>query len=118
MARGSAAADFDNDGDLDIAINTIGGRAVILRNESPPGNWLMVDPGAIVPGLWVEVGLDDGTTLYREVNSGSSYLASEDPRLHFGLGSHDQAEHVNIRYPDGRRQDYNEVVANQILHPN
>ncbi len=86
LARGSAVADFDNDGDMDIAVNNIAGPPALLRNEGTSGNWLVVTiPGAL-PGTMVSVELSDGTTLLREFQIGSSYLASEDPRFHFGLG--------------------------------
>ena len=50
MARGSAVADFDNDGDLDVAVNVIGGRATVLRNDIATGTWLTVEVERLVPG--------------------------------------------------------------------
>ena len=47
----------------------------------------MVDLGGVYPGAVVTVELPDGRRLVGEVHAGSSYLSSEDPRLHFGLGS-------------------------------
>ncbi len=120
LGRGSAVADFDNDGDLDVAINQIAGPAVLLRNdlsESQADNtdWLMLDPGAVVPGLRATVTLVDGRTITREANAGSSYLASEDPRLHFGLGSVDQPIQVEVVWPDGRLDVLADVAVNQVL---
>ncbi|MEN8239090.1 MAG: ScyD/ScyE family protein [Actinomycetota bacterium] len=101
MARGSAIADFDNDGDLDIAVNTIAGDAVLLRNDDPPGRSITVELGGSHIGAVVSVELADGTTLQREGHAGSSYLAGEDPRFHFGLGDVDGAVDVTVRWPDG-----------------
>ena len=84
--RGLAAADFDNDGDLDLALGSIGGRLQLLRNDGARGHWLEVALPRFAPGARVTVTLADGRRLSREVRAGSSYLSSEDPRLHFGLG--------------------------------
>ena len=84
--RGLAAADFDNDGDLDLAVGSIGGRLQLLRNDGAKGHWLEVALPRFSPGARVTVVLDDGRRLVREAHAGSSYLSSEDPRLHFGLG--------------------------------
>lgn len=100
LARGSAVADYDNDGDLDIAINTIAGNAILLENENTAGNWLIVSPEGFNPGTIVEVTLDDGRILHREIHAGSSYLASEDPRLHFGLGDNSVTT-IRVTWPDG-----------------
>ena len=80
LARGSAIADYDNDGDLDVAINTIGGPPALLRNDGAAGNWFQIELDGFYPGAVVEVVLPDGRSLLRQWHSGSSYLASEDPR--------------------------------------
>jgi hypothetical protein len=114
LARGSAAADFDNDGDLDLAVNSIGGPAALLRNEGASGDWLTVSVAGHTPGAVATVSLEDGTTLRRELLAGSSYLASEDPRLHFGLGEHGPVD-VTVSWPDGSVATMSSVPVNQIL---
>lgn len=115
MARGSAVADFDNDGDLDVAINTIGGTAVLLENQRQTGNWLQIATRDFQPGLQATVTLLDGTQLVRERHAGSSYLASEDPRLHFGLGDAQMIRKIELVWPDGTTKVLQDVAANQLI---
>ena len=112
LGRGSAQADYDNDGDPDFAINQIGGDLVLLQSSGAPGNWLVVDLGGVYPGAAVTVELPDGRRLVGEVHVGSSYLASEDPRLHFGLGSASHAARVSVRWPDGAVTEVRNAAAN------
>jgi hypothetical protein len=114
-ARGSAVADYDSDGDLDVAIAIVGGPLLLLENQGEGGAWLQVALERFAPGTRVSVTLPEGRTLVREAQAGSSYLSSEDPRLHFGLGAADHAARVDVRWPDGAATP-RDVAANQILH--
>jgi Na+-translocating ferredoxin:NAD+ oxidoreductase RnfD subunit len=115
--RGLAAADFDNDGDLDLAVGSIGGAVQLLRNDGgqQAGHWLEVSLRRFVPGAVVTVTLPNGHQLVEEARAGSSYLSSEDPRLHFGLGKETQAAAVVVRYPDGRVTRLRDVAADRIV---
>ena len=115
LGRGAAAADFDNDGDMDIAMGTIGGDLVLLRNSGAGGTWLVVATPAPAPGAVVSVELEDGTVLRRELVAGDSYLSSQDPRAHFGLGGAERAASVTVRWPDGREVTLTDVAADQLL---
>ncbi|NND83648.1 MAG: hypothetical protein HKN46_00705 [Acidimicrobiia bacterium] len=86
IGRGAAAADFDNDGDLDIAVSRIGGQVLLLRNEGTAGHTLTVSLDRPTPGTRLELTLSSGEVLTRWVTAGGSYLSSSDPRVHFGLG--------------------------------
>jgi Na+-translocating ferredoxin:NAD+ oxidoreductase RnfD subunit len=99
--RGVAAADYDNDGDVDLAVGSIGGPLALLRNTGARGHWLGVTVRPFSPGATVSLTLADGRELVREVQAGSSYLSSEDPRLRFGLGAAESIRAVTVRYPDG-----------------
>jgi hypothetical protein len=114
-ARGSAAADFDSDGDLDVAVNSVGGPLVLLENTGRDGNWLAVAPAPATPGAQVTVVLPGGRTLRRELRAGSSYLSSEDPRAHFGLGRADRVERVVVRWPGGAEARLGRVDANRTV---
>ena len=119
MARGSATADFDNDGDIDIAINTIGGELVLLENQLSltENNWLGVSLPTAAPGATAVLTLPDGTVLVREYVAGSSYLASEDPRFHFGTGPFESGLSLTITLADGHRFVFTDLTANQYVTP-
>jgi hypothetical protein len=108
--RGLAAADYDNDGRVDIAINSVGGKLILLHNTSRKGHWLDVQVEPFSPGAVVTLVGVDGRQV-REVHAGSSYLSSEDPRVHFGLGSYTAVNEVIVRYPDGTVKTLRDVGA-------
>ena len=114
LARGSAAADYDNDGDVDVAVATIGGNLVLLENTGTGGNWLEVALDGFHPGATVTAVLPNHRKLVREVVAGSSYLSSEDPRLHFGLGDAETVQLV-VRWPGGEETTLDGVGANQVV---
>lgn len=116
LARGMAQADYDNDGDIDLAVATIGGPLSLLQTSGAEGNWLIVNLARYLPGTLLRASLPDGRVLVQELRCGSSYLASEDPRFHLGLGPVDQVPHLEIILPDGRRIEYENLPANQILN--
>jgi hypothetical protein len=115
LARGSAMADFDNDGDLDLAVNQLGGPLLLLRNETGGGHWLEIAFASFAPGATVTARLPDGTVLSREVHAGSSYLSSEDPRVHLGLGDAGTLDELRIGWPDGSETVMQDVQADRLL---
>jgi ASPIC and UnbV/FG-GAP-like repeat len=115
LARGSAAADYDNDGDVDLAVASVGGPLVLLENTATAGTWLEVELGAFAPGAEVTVVLPDGRRLRRQAQAGGSYLSSEDPRLHFGLGGARSVREVVVRWPGGEETRVADVEANRLV---
>jgi len=71
--------------------------------------------GRFAPGATVTVVLGDGRRLARELRAGSSYLSSEDPRAHFGLGAATKISEVIVRYPGGSETRLQNVAADQVL---
>ena len=115
LGRGSATADYDNDGDLDVAVASIGGDLVLLENTGAGGNWLEVELEGFHPGALVTAVLPDGRELVREVRAGSSYLSSEDPRCHFGLGEAGEVSELVVHWPGGGESRLTGVEGNQLV---
>lgn len=113
--RGVAAADYDNDGDIDVAINSTGGRLQLLRNDGARGHWLEVRLRSFAPGAVVAITLPDGRRLVRHLLAGSSYLSSEDPRVHFGLGDATKVSELRVRFPDGTETRRARVDVDRII---
>ena len=118
VARGTAVADYDNDGDLDLLVTTVGAAPRLLRNDGGNRNhWLQIllvghtHPDALGARVIVTAA---GVRQTKERTSGGSYLSSHDPRLHFGLGAAASAD-VEIHWPDGLTQHIEAVAANQVL---
>jgi hypothetical protein len=113
--RGLAAADVGNDGRMDVAINSIGGPLVLLQPSGPSGHWLDVALSRFAPGSVVTATLPDGSTQTRTVTAGSSYLSSEDPRVHFGLGAATRLARLTVRTPWGAVRTLRGVRADRVL---
>jgi hypothetical protein len=115
LARGAAAADYDNDGDVDFAVSQVGGPLVLLQNRVSGRHWLEVSLDGFHPGALVSVVLPDGRKLQREARAGGSYLSSEDPRCLFGLGDATEVKELVVRWPDGDETRLHDVKANQVV---
>jgi len=113
--RGLAEADFDNDGSPDFALGSIGGKLALLQSTGAKGHWLTIAPAPVEAGTLVTVELANGRRLTRELELGSSYLSSEDPRPSFGLGDATSVKRVLVRFPDGSTRTLTDVPADRIV---
>jgi hypothetical protein len=106
VSRGLAVADLFNDGNMDVVINDLDGRPMVLRNHGIPGrHWISIELAgtksnrlALNARVKVTAG---GMTQTDEVHSGGSYLSQNDLRLHFGLGSATKIDSIEVRWPSG-----------------
>lgn len=106
VGRGAMAADLDNDGSMDLLLSNNHGTAHLLRNQvGQRGHWLklrLVSRYGERDAIGARVRLHAGGRVQQlEARAGSSYLVSEDPRLHFGLGDLQGIERLEIRWPEG-----------------
>jgi len=120
VGRALAAGDVDNDGDLDLLVTNNGERVNLLLNDGGnAANAILVQVSGTKSnrsGIGTKLTLTTGQRRQvREVQSGSSYLAQNDLRAHFGIGSATVAERLEVRWPDGSMEVIPAVAANQIV---
>jgi len=106
LGRGVAGGDYDNDGDLDIAVAHNDSPFALLRNDTAaPGRFISLElltAGRLAPvGGRVEM-VCGPLRMVRPVVAGGSYMASHDPRLLFTLPPGDEPAAVTIHWPSGR----------------
>jgi enediyne biosynthesis protein E4 len=120
VSRGLAIGDIDNDGRIDVVTNDLDGSPQILHNElASRGNWLIVKVKGNPPNTDAIAAVVTVTTgsvrQHAVVQSGTSYISQNDMRQHFGLGSAETADSVEVRWPDGTTTKQERVKGNQIV---
>ena len=118
-SRGLATGDYDNDGDLDILISNLDAPPTLLRNDSPGGSWLVVTcviPKGPSPPIGTRITVKAGGQVQRrDIASNGSFLSCHDSRAHFGLGSIQTVDEVDVRWPDGTHTVKHKIAARTFL---
>ncbi len=118
-SRAAAFGDVDNDGGIDILVANRDASPYLLRNVVPGrGHWITVrvidEHGR--DALGARLTITTGTrTIRRDVRAGYSYLASNDPRVHVGLGAESTIKSITVRWPDGRSDVHGPFAADRVL---
>jgi hypothetical protein len=120
VGRGLACGDIDGDGAMDLLVTTIAGPAYLYRNVAPKkGHWLLVraiDPALHRDAYGAEITVQAGKRRWLGwINPGYSYLCSNDPRAHFGLGQAEHVDAIQVVWPDGTSEAFpDQAVDRQV----
>ncbi len=120
VTRGLAVGDFDNDGKIDVLDNSHNLPARLYHNVGKAGNFVTLrlegtktNRDAVGTQVWATV---QGKRQLIEVRNGSSYASTSDRRLHFGLGTSEKVEKIEVRWLSGEKQVFMDVKANGFYY--
>jgi hypothetical protein len=119
--RGSAFADLNNDGFLDIVVTSLNQKPRILMNSGGNGShWVLIEARGTTSnrdaiGASIKVTTPSGRTLHNHVTTSVGFMSSSDRRVHFGLGAERTIATLEIRWPSGVLQKLTDLAADRIL---
>jgi hypothetical protein len=117
--RGTAFGDFDNDGQIDIAIANVNDVPDLFRVTSrSPHHWVMlklvgVQSNRNAIGARVRMVAGD-MQQWDEVRGGGSYLSQNDFRVHFGLGAAARVNRIDVRWPNGLEESWDDLAVDRL----
>jgi enediyne biosynthesis protein E4 len=119
-SRGAAFGDLFNDGRVDIVVENLDGKPMILRPVAGVRNhWISLElagtkSNRLALNARVKTVAGDLVQV-DEVRSGGSYLSQNDLRVHFGLGAHERIDRVEILWPSGKRETLTDLQADHFF---
>ncbi len=119
-SRAAGFDDLDNDGDIDVVIlNSRRGPTILRNNSITKNHWLQIRLRGVKTnrdGVGTHVRVKAGDlSLLGEVHSGRGYQSHHGMRLHFGLGKHDKADRIEVRWIGGDTDVFENVAADRLI---
>lgn len=120
FSNGGVYVDLDNDGDLDVLVNNINGPAFVYENTKKDSTQNLVftlkgpqnNPDGV--GAMLKLYTNKGLQYYEHYPF-RGYLSSNDARVHFGLGAQDKVDSLVVVWPDGKKQQLQQLPTDATL---
>jgi enediyne biosynthesis protein E4 len=119
VSRGLAVGDLFNDGNVDLVVEDLVGKPMVLRNHGIPGrHWAGFElagqkSNRMAIGARLKL-IAGGMTQTEQIHSGGSYLSQSDTRVHFGLGKATSIDSLEIRWPSGKVETFKDLSADKF----
>lgn len=119
VSRGLAVGDLFKDGNMDVVVENLEGKPMILRNAGLSGqHWTSFElagskSNRLAIGARLKI-VASGTTQTGEVHRGGSYLSQSDLRVHFGLGRVTKIDKVEVRWPSGVVETFQDLRVDRF----
>ena len=118
VGRGVAFADFNNDGFVDVVVANNGEAPFLLQNSGNKNHFLnfkVIGTKTNRDGMGARIRVTSGgISQIREIEGGGSYMSQSDLRASFGLGTARSADKVDVIWPTGEHQVFQNVAANKF----
>lgn len=119
FGEGASWGDYDNDGDMDVYMVNYNEPNILYRNNGNTNHWIEIQTKGTVSnasGIGTRVKVVSGElNQIREVSGGDGFCSQDSLLVHFGLGINATIDTLEVRWPSGKVQIFENIEADQIL---